>query len=173
MLLGGYPLVELIYAQQPANVNKSGWQQFTSSTGKFKVLMPGKPKQLKKTVPTPVGAIDIQIFSVDKSAKNAGYVVAYADFPINLTSINSTQFFDLVGNGLLGKFNGKLISQRNFQLQGFPGREFTYLYKNEIIVHRMYLVNQRLYQASVEMSKEKQKYLAKTNAGFFNSFKLL
>lgn len=172
MLLSGYPLVEAVYAQQPANGSKSVWQQFTSPQGKFMVLMPGKPKPVKQSYPTPLGVINSQGFLVENYGKKVAYLVAYSDFPINLKSNNSNQILDWAGKGILGGVNGKLVSQRSFKLQGFPGRELTYLATGGIFKHRMYLVNRRLYQVVVATSKEQQKYLAKSNVGFLNSFRL-
>lgn len=172
MLLSGYPLVEPVQAKQPPNATKSVWQQFTSPQGKFMVLMPGKPKQVKQAYQTPLGVINSQGFSVEKYGKNVAYFVAYSDFPINLSPNNSNQILSWAGKGILGGVNGKLISQRSFKLQGFPGREFTYLATSGIFKHRMYLVNRRLYQVVVVTSKEQQKYLAKSNVGFLNSFRL-
>ncbi len=172
MLLTGYPLVEPIYAQQPANNTKSVWQQFTSPQGKFAVLMPGKPKQVKQTNQTPLGVIKTQGFFVEKYGNKVAYLVAYSDFPVNLSPNNYNQILDWAGKGILGVVQGKLISQRSLKLQGFPGKELTYLATNGIFQHRMYLVNRRLYQVVVATSKEQQKYLAKSNVGFLNSFRL-
>lgn len=173
LLLTGYPAAQPSAATQPAQARRSTWKQFTSTKGRFSVLMPGTPKQLRLTQQTPIGAMDVYGFVVEQNQKTVGYVVMYADFPVNLAQrVNPKQIFNGGRDRVLTMMQGKLLSQRDVRLQGYPGKEFTYEAKGSIVKHRLYLVNRRLYQIIAGTNKNQQQSLSRSTTGFLNSFKL-
>ena len=173
LLLTGYPAAQSSAATQPVQARRSTWKQFTSTKGGFSVLMPGTPKQLRLTQQSPIGAIDVYGFVVEQNQKTVGYVVMYADFPVNLAqTVNPKQIFNGGRDRVLNMMQGKLLSQRDVRLQGYPGKEFTYEAKGSIVKHRLYLVNRRLYQIIAGTNKNQQQSLSRSTTGFLNSFKL-
>jgi hypothetical protein len=173
LLLAGYPQAQPSTATQPVQARRSTWKQFSSTQGGFSVLMPGTPKQLRLSQQTQIGPIDVYGFVVDQNQKSVGYVVMYADFPVNLAqTVNPKQIFNSGRDRVLNMVQGKLVSQRDVRLQRYPGKEFTYEAKGSIVKHRLYLVNRRMYQLIVVMDKNQQQSLSRSTTGFFNSFKL-
>jgi hypothetical protein len=69
------------------------------------------------------------------------------------------------------KAKGTLIKKQNITLGGYSGREVSYSKPGgEIVKQRIYLIDKRLYEVSVETTKKRQKFLTKSMEGFLNSF---
>lgn len=171
----GYSPVQSSQASPPVLLAQSIWKQYTSTEGRFTVLMPGTPKTERQTQNTQLGPINIQAFAVARQQESVAYIVAYSDFPNNFVQkANIQKLLDGARDGALRAAQGKLLSQRNISLNGYPGREFEFVNPVGLITkNRMYLVNGRLYQVIVVTKQDTQKYLSRSIAGFLNSFKLL
>ncbi|OLP17320.1 hypothetical protein BST81_16055 [Leptolyngbya sp. 'hensonii'] len=165
---------------QASEAKKSVWKSFLSQTGGFTILMPGDPLASKQTQNTQMGAIDTQMFVVERQQDSVAYMVAYSDLPPNLVQqvskgeANVEQLFRGVRDGFVESIKGKILDERQITLAGYPGREiWLELPRDRKARNRIFLVNQRLYQVVVVVGKDKEKYLVKSVEGYLNSFKLL
>ncbi len=167
-----------IQANQSVYISQSVWKQFSDKTGKFGILFPGTPDELKQTVKTPVGVLELKMFVVERQQESVSYGVGYTEYPSNYAkNLNQNnileQVLDNAKNGALKSAKGTLVSQRKISLGKYSGREIKYSRSgNKITVHRIYLVNRRLYQVIVETTKEKEKFLTKSMSGFLDSFQI-
>ena len=135
--------------------------------------MPATPKPFSHTMKTQIGSVSTRGFVAVQHKGTVTYLVMYSDYPINLTQkASANQIFDSGRDVALKLAQGKLLSQRNFKLKGYPGREIVVKTKGYIVKDRMYLVNRRLYQVIAQTTEGKQKDLSKSITGFLTSFKL-
>jgi hypothetical protein len=144
-----------------------------SEKGGFTVLMPGNPKQSKKTQPTAVGNIDLYMFLVDKGDK--AYFLCYSDYPKDMIENSDPNL--ILENGLKGAVNnieGTLIKKENITLDGCPGFEIAADGKKRgklfELKARFFLKENRLYQ--VVVLAEKGKETTKMD-DFIKSFKFI
>lgn len=167
-----------VQANQNIYISQSVWRQFSDKTGKFAILFPGTPDELKQTVKTPVGVLELKMFVVERQQESVSYGVGYTEYPSNYAkNLNQNNILDQVldhaKNGALKNEKGTLVSQRKISLGKYAGREIKYSKSgNKITVHRIYLVNRRLYQVIVETTKEKEKFLTRSMSGFLDSFQI-
>lgn len=175
LILSGYSVVQPTQAQPPVQLAQSIWKKFTSTDGRFTILMPGNPKRERQTQNTKIGPINIQSFAVERKQEGVAYIVAYADLPNSIAQrANAQKVLDGSREGALRVAQGKLLNQRNISLSGYPGREIEFVNPKGLITkNRVYLVNGRLYQIVVVTKQETQKYLSGSIAGFLNSFSLI
>jgi hypothetical protein len=179
VLCGGYTIPETVSANQPIIISQSIWKLFSAPDGSFRILMPGIPKQTKQIVNTKSGKIQLNTFTVERQQEDVKYTVGYVDYSseyIQLLNQNNLveKALDHGRDSLVIKAKGTLVSEQRITLGGHPGREISYSKPGEKIVNqRIYLVDKRLYQVSVEVSKKRQKYLTKSMAGFLSSFNVL
>src|SRR5439155_24234737 len=76
-----------------------------------------------------------------------GLVVGYCDFPGNAVGGKSKTLFDLYTKEVLPQL-GKIVSERDFTVQGNPAREVQLNGKGESVKVRLILVGNRLYQVT-------------------------
>jgi len=129
---------------------KSGfgeYKEFKCEGGRFKVLMPGTPKEEKLSA----AGIPLKTFRVESWEKACA--VAYADIPDEILRYGATSAkLDAAVDGMVSSVNGKLIRSYDIQLAGkYPGREVKAQLPNNagIVVARIYLVRQRFYELLV------------------------
>jgi len=142
------------------------WQTFNSPEGKFRALFPDPPRQQVET------ALFLKVHSVTCEQRLSAYVVMYSDFPEALHVSPTDKFYDGSRNGALGK-DGKLLQEKSFTIEGFPGREIQLTKKNGrvFIVDRYFLAGNRLYQI---MSVVPSASRSSTNIAYFlDSFHLV
>src|SRR5262245_60763611 len=90
-------------------------KEFSSKDGKFKVLMPGKPKEQSQSV----AGMEIKMFLVEE--KNGGMVVVYCDMSVMGPP---DAMLDGAVKGALANSKSKEKSVAKIQLVGkHPGRE--------------------------------------------------
>ena len=180
LLLSGYPMLNPVQATPAVRAPESIWKPFSSTPGRFTVLMPGKPRNLTVSVNTQdAGVVNVNMFLVERNQEAVTYGVAYTDFPDSyIQQLNQKKLtehaFDTGRDYALRANRGSLQSERRISLGSYPGREIRYTKPGgKMVKVRMYLVNQRLYQAMVETTQQKERYLSKSIEGFLNSFSLL
>jgi hypothetical protein len=172
-LFSGYPPTQPTDAKQPVKVSQSAWRQFRSTEGAFNVLMPGNPRQFRQPQKTSIGQVDVRGFIVEQYGGTVAYVVMYADVSDKSPQkINYKQLFDGASDRTLKNTRGKLLNQRNLQMQGYPGREFTVGTRGVVIKNRMYFAKPRIYQVMVVSTTDKEANLSKSITGFLDSFSL-
>lgn len=179
IVFGGFSIIKTVSANQPETEVKSIWSVFSSTEGSFRILMPGKPTETSEKIKTKTGEIEVKMFSVEREEEGSKYTVAYIDYPREyidmLTQKNLVEKAINTGKDTaLKKANGTIISEEKITLAGYPGKEFNYTKPGDKITkHRIFLVGNRLYQLSAEVTQKKQQYLNKSISGFCDSFKLL
>jgi len=180
ILCGGYaiiqPVTQSVSANQPIKTTKSVWKLFFAPDGSFRVLMPGTPKKIKQKVKAKSGTIKLNMFTVERQKEEVKYVVGYVDYSSEYIELLNRRnlvekALDSGQNSVLKKAKGTLIKKQKITLGSYSGREFSYSKPGEKIVsQRIYLIDNRLYQVSVETTKKRQKFLTKSMEGFLNSF---
>lgn len=157
--------------RQPSPATQSIWKLFSSSVGKFSILMPGTPIERRQPQS---GEVQSMSYSVEREGE-AAYLVTYSDFPSELIlRTDPNQLFDGGRDEALKRAKGTLISERSVNLNGFPGRDLKIEAPQGLIIHnRIYLVNQRMYQIIVVSPGTKARFLTKSIEGYLSSFKLL
>ncbi len=147
------------YAQKI--LERSPWQQFSSESGNFTVLMPGKPTQKSETDADGSVTNDFTVVNGETV-----YLVTYADLVKEVTQLKPTEIFDAVCEGYAAD-GDKLINQREIKLNGYPGRSVELKATDGISGKAsMYLIKNRLYQLLVISSK------VEDEKRFFDSFQI-
>lgn len=146
----------------------SSWINYSSKEGKFQVKFPEKPKLSIAKLDTVAGVRENNWFTVNQPGKQ--FAVSYTDFQ-TLPKMNEKdlkQNYDNVRDGTVKQTNAKIISDKDIWLNDYFGRELVMKLGDETITARMYLVDQRLYQAIFTI-KDKYKNETETQ-NFLNSF---
>jgi hypothetical protein len=146
------------------------FKEFSSADGKFKVQMPGTPKETSQTQ----GDVKLKMFIVEE--KNGAYAVMYADLPFPEDLPPAVQAMSLNGSveSMTKGANGKKIASSEIKLADkYPGRsvEADLPDKGGKLNGRIYLVGKRLYQVLVMGKGDFSKSEAATK--FLDSFELL
>jgi len=151
------------------------WKSFSPPNGGFSILMPSMPTESRLMQDTAMGKIFVSSFRLHM--KNMAYIVSYNDYPeVYVGRSNINVFFAGVRDGSVGNINGRVLTQHNISISGYPGLEYVaeFMFKrhgDSTIKTRIYLVNNRLYQVSV-IGMRGELSVAQQNK-FLNSFKLL
>lgn len=130
------------------------WQEMTSKEGRFKVSLPGKATNLKRTLNTPVGKIDLHMFLTTLQGGKVAYAVMYNDYPAVVTQQSTpAKILERAMQGAVKSKNGKITKQTDIKIDGFPGKAVTFvgMTRGQKLTGniRVYLVNSRLYQLMV------------------------
>lgn len=156
------------------------WVDFSSHG--FSASFPKKPEADSQLINSPIGNLRFNSFmydaSEDSTDENLVYGAMTTVYPEELAKqIKDTAFirgiFDGAVKGGVNSVKGKLISQKNIQFQGYPGREVKIDFQNGLAVIRMriYMVNTWMYTLQIITLTEKDEN--KSIYRFMNSFKLL
>lgn len=151
--------------QPSTQINQADWSEFSSDLGGFAVSMPGTPQEKTKTDDD--GSIERSfLLSLGKSS----YYVHYTDIP-DIDKLNAEAVKDLLDKMpavFVEGAEGKLVTERNVILNGYPGKEFEFtLNDGRAGKARVYMVKQRLF-IIVGMSSEPE-----NSQKFLESFRLL
>lgn len=152
------------------------WKAFSSTKGKFSVLMPGDPQEQHQVVNTAVGPIDLYMYAVDSGS--IAYIVGYSDYPEDfIKNSEPKKLLDGARDGAIRNIKGTLVAERNITIEAHPGREFAFdVPKQSGIPYNgtgrshMFLVGNRLYQCMVIGKKDSR---IEDIEKFVNSFKLI
>ncbi|MFM7406753.1 MAG: hypothetical protein ACKO3K_08840 [Cuspidothrix sp.] len=173
---GSYSITQTVSANQPVNIAQSVWKLFSAPDASFRILMPGTPQQAKQTVSTKSGNLELNMFTVERQQEEVKYVVGYVDYSseyIELLNRNNlvSKALDNGRDSVIKRAKGTLISEQKISLGNYSGREINYNKPgNKIVKQRIFLIDKRLYQVSVETTKKRQKFLTKSIGGFLDSF---
>jgi len=151
----------------------SNSKTFTSDEAGFSISFPGSPTQDAQNVNTPIGAITMHTFMIEKS--DVAYMVAYSDYPESL--VNQTPpdvILSGARDGAVANIQGRLVNEIFISLQGHLGRE--------IIIEapaaeafarvRIYLVENRMYQI-MALTSTQQESLTDEITNYLNSFVIM
>lgn len=156
----------LVAHAQPA------WKEFTPKDGSFTVLFPGSPTELKKTVKTPTGVVDVLLFEMSVSPGDGKFIVGWSEFPDgSIKAGTEDKRLDNARDGAVASCKGTLKREKSLLLGGHPGRELHIEIEGKaMVVMRMYAVKNRLYQLVAVGSADW--VTSQDAAKFLTSFKL-
>ncbi|MBL0358735.1 MAG: hypothetical protein IPP72_18545 [Chitinophagaceae bacterium] len=156
------------------------WIEFTSHG--FSASFPKKPEADSQMVNSPVGKLKFNSFmydaSEDSTDENLVYGVMTMIYPDSLTQQMKVPafikgLFDGAVKGGVNSVKGKLLSEKEIEFEGCPGREVKIDFHNglAIIRMRMYMVKATMFtlQTITYTEKDENKQIER----FMNSFKLL
>jgi LSD1 subclass zinc finger protein len=126
-----------------------GWQTFTSAKGRFRVVLPGNPKEQQQPAP----GMTVYMFMLEVPP-NGGYAVGYSDLPLTQREIDQQKnsILDGAKNGFFSGARARETRSENITLAGkYSGRalEGNSNVGGLKLKGRMYLVGPRLYQIMV------------------------
>jgi hypothetical protein len=146
------------------------WKEFVSKEGRFKVLMPGAPKQDKAETESDFGKglLHMNVAQAGMAIYGANYV----DFPAEVKKAPLKQVYDSSRDGAVANMAGKLASEKDVKLGEYPGREIRIEVGEgkRLFRARVFLIEQRLYQVVVFGAPEVA--ASKDADKFLDSFKL-
>ena len=156
------------------------WQPYQPANKSFEVLMPGEPKEQTQNITTTSGVLTMHMYAYESpqaTAENLVYMAMYVDYPPEQVSSDYKdkvpEFFRNAVNGAVNNVKGTLLSEKDAEINGYPGKQIQIGYQNGAVIINMlqYLVGNRTYILQVITPKEKQGNKSITK--FFESFKLL
>ncbi len=148
---------------------------FACDAGNFKIAMPGVPTEQTIKAPSAIGPLEIHIYMVNQDGTAWGTV--YVDYPEKLADVDPDEVLEGAVADAVGNLRGALVlSKKDIQLDGFPGKEFEATVPaqgggNLTYRGRIYLVKTRLHQLTVIGPADR----VKTKAGdaYLASFALI
>jgi hypothetical protein len=156
------------------------WIEFTSHG--FAATFPKTPDTASQLINSPIGKLRFNSFmydaSEDSTDENLIYGVMTTLYPDSLTKGLKQPalikgFFDGVIKGSVNSVKGKLLSEKEIEFDGYPGREIKVDFQNGIAVIKMriYLVKTTMFtmQTISYTAKDENKSIYR----FMNSFKLV
>ena len=144
---------------------------YSSDAGRFSVQMPGSPKMITDSLQTAVGTVNMYIFIFEKT--DISYMVAYCDYPRSaIENFDPNQLFDNARNAALRELGGSILSEKDFNFNGYSAREIKFEAKFGLVVGQIVylLADNRFYQVMVKGWK--LTYPIETVREFINSFKI-
>jgi hypothetical protein len=154
-----FSLVLLAAAAGQASAQTTLWTKFSSSEGRFAVLMPGQPLREEQSKDTRAGKVVMRFFTV--GSEKGLFIVAYADYQIG----EARQELNANRDSFLKGMKATLVSESDIKLRENPGREIRAERDQLSIRSRIYLVGKRYYQliaitpATLPGSLEADKFL--------------
>lgn len=161
-------------AELAENPEQPQWQQIGSQDGRFALMMPEFPEYDVQEVLTPVGPLDLHIFSV--SSEDSVFMAAYNDYPEFVVSSSDVgKMLDGARDGAVSNVDGTLLSENQIRLQGYPGRELWIEAdvdgEEGLARARIFLVGRRMYQILV--AGPKRQFPSQDAERCLNSFLLV
>jgi hypothetical protein len=150
-------------------------KEFKSEAGRFAVLTPVPLREESKTLETEAGKIELHLFT--GQLNDLALVIGYSDYsPEAAPPGYADKMLDGARNGMVGNTQGRLVSETNISLSGYPGRELVIEVWSEdrppaTFKGRLFMVKNRLYQVTVVAPRGKAGDQAIDD--FLQSFKLL
>lgn len=151
-------------------------QAFTSTAGKFSVVVPVALTEQVQSIDTPSGGKrDAHIFTGD--AGKLAYVISYTDYAADLDMGDPAAFLETIRRTAVASADGGIqTAQSSITLDATPGIEFAFNWygpKQEPFVTkaRVFLAGHRLYQV-MTISDKATANTADMDA-FLNTFKIL
>ena len=159
----------------------SGWEEFKSFSGRFRVLLPGEMVEKLDSIPTFVGTLAYHTFYYqspqEEDSDNLVYMVSYCDYPEHTIHSDSTEllreFFDATMDAARRSVRGELTYQDEIEQSGFPGRlwRIDYLDGKAVIKTKALVVDRRYY--AVQTITFRNRSLNLSTDRFLDSFRLL
>ncbi|MFM9948007.1 MAG: hypothetical protein ACKV1O_08725 [Saprospiraceae bacterium] len=147
----------------------------------FQIEFPKEPDATTEVIDSEIGALEMKIFIHDASQAgtddNLVYMAAYIEYPDTLISSEKTDkiaaIFRSAIDGMVNNVAGKLLSESEIVINGFPGREIKIDFGNGLAIFkvRFYLIEHKMYV--IQTVTETGKFPNKSVDRFLDSFKLI
>ena len=146
------------------------FEPYHSDQGQFSVLFPGKPTKKLQSVSTPVGEIDLWMFSA--GSKKSGFAVGYGDYPQKIINESDpAKLLDGTRDGAVSNVLGSLVNETELDFHGYPARELEIEVPQKATVRaRLILIDNRLYQVMVV--SQSARILDRKGSEFLDSFRV-
>jgi hypothetical protein len=145
------------------------WPKFKSTEENFTISMPSEPKQERTSGRGPFGN-GHHIYSLESNG--ISYTVSNSVFETPPTQPKDIKrVLDFSRDMVLTVTSGKLLSDKDISLEGFPGREVRIEKDKKIWTLHAYIVKGRMYQLMTTEPKAKEQ--SPDARKFFDSFKFL
>lgn len=152
------------------------WTSYTSHG--FTTQFPKQPVADSQVVPTAIGDLTLHTYMYEpvQPDNNLAYGVMLTSYPDTFVKYTNDAFvkgfFRGVVDGAAKNSGGKLLTEKEIEMDGYPGREVRIDYKEGVAVvkMRLYLVKNTIYMQQVIMEPAKENN--NTEQKFFNAFKI-
>lgn len=105
-----------------SSLTQAKWE--TVNGDGFTVQMPGTPNKQTQSVPSAVGTLTFNMYTVEQGGE--AFIVGYNDFPAAATQgANPDDLLNRAQQGAVTNVNGKITSEKTITMNGHPGREFS------------------------------------------------
>ncbi len=154
----------------------SGWSEFLSVDGGFKVLSPVALRERADTVPTALGNLVYHSFHCKEGAGMV-YMVSYCDYPeysIHEDSVELLkEFFQATMEQAAQSVEGEIVYQEDRLVLGYPGQvwRINSPKSKSVIRTRAFVAGNRYYAVQTVMMKGES--LNPSSERFLDSFRLL
>ncbi|HEX8844986.1 MAG TPA: hypothetical protein VF791_10100 [Pyrinomonadaceae bacterium] len=160
-------VINFSYGSQDA----ANWVKYTSTEGRFSVLLPSQPKLMTQPATTFTGETITQ-HAVYFEEANSLYMIGYFDKPAGMT-----YSLDVGQDAFVKSNSGTLLSQKNITLDGHPGRDLLVSSKSaagEIITHAWIIdAGNIIYSLQyIYLKSANPALVSKNDAKYFDSFKI-
>lgn len=155
MILLSFTIIAKSQVNENNNVvaKNNDWIKYSTKEGKFTIEFPQNPKLSNSSFQAATGVRETYWFTVNQPGKQ--FAISYTDYQ-NLPKMDEEKLnnnYDNLRNGITKQFNAEITSDKQIWLGTHLGRELEITIKNEIVINRMFLINQRLYQTIITIPK--------------------
>lgn len=149
----------------------SDWVHVTSAEGRFVVLMPGTPTQQPQPEILATEAAILSSIGITLQTDEVWFLVAYADYPINIELDEPQVFLAQVGSAIAKKLGNPSREEQEMIRDDYFAREINFQSPSKISTFRLYLVDQRLYILGTQQSSLNP--MSDNITRFFDSFQAI
>ncbi|MCU0348295.1 MAG: hypothetical protein MUC59_15240 [Saprospiraceae bacterium] len=172
--------LSLIFVVAAFNLTKAqnAWQLI--ETEDYSIEFPSQPIHESQLAPSEIGdlKLDIRLFEVVEIEQDDNYVygIISTEYPAGTAHSDDkpahASIFEHAVNGAVTNVDGKLLSNKEVEINGYPGRDFRIDFQNGLAVIRMkaYLVKNKLFILQTICDPKKEGNISAER--FFSSFKL-
>lgn len=130
-------------AASPASVSASAYR---SPSGKFSVNFPcGKPAVTQRAVGSDLGDLTVHTFSSTNPGDTRSFQVSYVDYPLDRVRRRQGELIKSALEGLVGD-ESRVKGEADLRIPGVVGRELRFERGRYLVMARVMLVGNRLYQ---------------------------
>lgn len=150
------------------------WQPYTSTEGRFSILMPGQPSETSQVANSALGEFTTYFTKYEEDGSQ--YLVSYADYPEGTMTGSNPE--EVVAESFAKTFESapdanKVVKKSKITVQGFPGMEGEIEYTSgNYVWYKTVLVNDRQYQVLATTPTADKDQLADDASKFQASFEM-
>ncbi len=152
----------------PSNTaDNTGWVKFSSSTGRFSVMVPEIPPEKTETQDSSNGPYTTHLFIVKDTT--SVYLIGFVDYDPSF-NFNRTAELEANRDNFVKGISATLTSSKATVIDGYSAIEFTAETADRIFKSRVFMVGRRPYQLVIGSPKGMDDSASVER--FFNSFKV-